>query len=111
MISQIPLKDYNWICSEAERLLVESCIGGISLCFTHISLIGDDMMYNGTFLEALFNSLFYRFVVISSMEVNGERESSHPEKRPRIYQSLLRGSFINPTKVAHITDINQTNYV
>ena len=63
----------------------------MSVVFLCVSLIDDDMMYSGaTFLEALF----YRFVVISSMGCNGERESSHPQKRPRIYQSAVRGSFI-----------------
>ena len=38
----------------------------MSVVFLCVSLMGDDMMYNGaTFLEALL----YRFVVISSMEV------------------------------------------
>ena len=39
---------------------------------------------------------------------NAGRESSHPEKRPRIYQSTFRRSFINPTDVMRITDVNET---
>ena len=49
--------DLEWGEAERCKMLV------VFLC---VSLIGDDMMYNGAaFLEALL----YRFVVISSMEV------------------------------------------
>ena len=95
MIRQIPPKDHTWIWGELERLLLV-----VFLCVSHIFpwsvMIWCRMVHSSRgYCIDLWSFPVWRF--------NGERESSHPEKRPRIYQFTLRRSFINPTDVMRIT--------